>query len=94
MSNAANILREAASVIEQRGKLRDLPNGERSMARAVQSFNALSGANMTELDGWLFMCVLKLARASAGTPHVDDYTDLAGYGALGAECIMNTELKP
>lgn len=84
---AADILREAAAVIEQRATLRDLPNGERSMARAVQSYNALTGSTLSELDGWIFMCVLKMARATAGKPHIDDFTDLAGYAALAAEGV-------
>lgn len=82
---AADLLRSAAEVIEQRAALRDLPNGERSMLRAVTAYNALTGATMSELDGWTFMCVLKLARATAGTPHLDDFTDLAGYAALAGE---------
>lgn len=84
---ANEILRQAADVIEQRGQLRDKPDGERSMARAVEAFNTLTGASITELDGWLFMSVLKIARATAGRPHLDDWTDLAGYAALGAECV-------
>lgn len=89
---ANEILRQAADVIEERGKLRDKPDGERSMARAVEAFNALTGASMTELEGWLFMSVLKLARATAGSPHLDDMTDLAGYAALAAECMSASEL--
>lgn len=91
--SAADILRTAAEVIEQRGQLRDKPDGERSMARAVASFNALTGKNLSELEGWLFMSVLKMARATAGKPHLDDWTDLAGYAALGAECVER-ETKP
>jgi hypothetical protein len=89
---AATILRNAAGIIEERGKVRDTSNGERSMARAVEAFNALKATEdrdyvMSELDGWLFMCVLKMARATAGKPHLDDYSDLAGYAALAAELI-------
>lgn len=84
---ANEILRQAADVIEERGQLRDKPDGERSMARAVTAFNALTGSTMSELDGWLFMSVLKIARATAGKPHLDDCTDLAGYAALAAECV-------
>jgi len=84
---ATTILRTAADVIDQRAALRDTPNGERSMARAVAAYNALTGQNLTVLDGWFFMCVLKLARATAGQPHLDDYTDLAGYAALAGEAI-------
>lgn len=84
----AEILREAAATIEARAVLRDRPDGERSMERAVDAFNGLTGGNarLTELEGWLFMCCLKMARATAGTPHEDDFTDLAGYAALAAEC--------
>jgi hypothetical protein len=85
---ASDILREAAEVIEQRGLLRDKPDGERSMERAVAAYTTLNGNKMeSELDGWLFMAVLKLARATAGKPHLDDLTDLAGYSALAAECL-------
>jgi hypothetical protein len=91
--SAADILRTAAEVIEQRGQLRDKPDGERSMARAVAAFNALTGLKLTELQGWQFMSVLKLARSTAGAAHLDDYTDLAGYAALAAECVER-ETKP
>lgn len=84
---ANEILRQAADVIEERGKLRDKPNGERSMARAVGAFNALMGTNLSEGDGWLFMCCLKMSRGTAGTPHLDDATDQVGYGALWGEWL-------
>lgn len=91
------LLLAAAEAIRQRAALRDLPEGERSMARAIAAYNALTGATLSELDGWLFMCILKLSRATAGEAHIDDYTDLAGYAALAAECLQreafNTALK-
>ena len=92
MKTAADYLREAAQVIEERGKLRDMPDGERSMKRAVEAYTVLRGPVMeSELDGWLFLCALKLARATAGKPHVDDYTDLSGYAALAAECLERNQ---
>lgn len=85
---ADDILRQAADIIEERGKLRDNAEGKRSMARAVSAYTALRGTVMeSELDGWIFMCVLKLARATAGASHLDDFSDLAGYAALARECI-------
>jgi len=89
MKSAALLLRDAANVIDERGKLRDNAQGERSMSRAVESFNALVGGDkrLTELEGWLFMCCLKMARATAGRNHLDDFTDLAGYAALAGECV-------
>jgi hypothetical protein len=85
---ASDFLRQAAEVIEQRGQLRDKPDGERSMERAVDAYVTLNGPVMqTETQGWIFMCILKLARATAGKPHTDDAIDLSGYAALLAECI-------
>ena len=92
--NAADVLRESAAVIEQRAALRDKPDGERSMARAVAAFNALTGRQLTELEGWLFMCALKMSRATAGATHVDDWVDLAGYSALAAESVAPVVIAP
>lgn len=61
------------------------------MARAVGAFNALHGTALTEEQGWQFMCVLKLARASAGAPNTDDYVDLAGYAGLASETLPSPE---
>lgn len=84
---AAEIVQSAADAISQRGTLRDNAAGERSMKRAVDAFNGLLGRPaLTEQEGWLFMCVLKMARATAGKHHLDDYTDLAGYAGLAGEC--------
>lgn len=88
---ADDILRQAAEIIEERGKLRDNAEGERSMARAVAAYTALCGPRMeSELHGWIFMCVLKLARGTAGVSHLDDFSDLAGYAALAGECISES----
>lgn len=72
--NPADMLRQAAATIDARGQLRDTPSGERSMSRAVNTFNALVGGDrrLTEQEGWLFMCCLKMARGTAGKPHLDD----------------------
>jgi hypothetical protein len=84
---AAQIVQQAADEIAQRGQLRDKSSGERSMKRTVDAFNGLLGRPaLTEQEGWLFMCVLKMARATAGKHHLDDYTDLAGYAGLAGEC--------
>ena len=81
---APDILATAARCIAQRAATRDLP-AERSMARAVSAFNALAGASLSERDGWLFMVVLKAARATAGSHNADDYVDGAAYFALAGE---------
>ena len=85
MVKAHETLHQAAAAIEDRAAVRDLPNGERSMARCVRAFNSLTHNAMTVEQGWLFMVCLKLARATAGEVHADDYVDAAGYSALALE---------
>lgn len=83
---ACDFLNDASAALEQRASTRDCAEGERSMARAVAAFNALSGHDICERDGWLFMAVLKAARAMAGGHNGDDYVDGAAYFALAGEC--------
>jgi hypothetical protein len=80
---AANILRTAADTIEARGRLRD-SGKERSMARTVATFNALTGHALTETQGWTFMLLLKLAREQSGHDP-DNWIDATAYAALAAE---------
>lgn len=89
--SATDELRTAAKNIEERASQRDQPQGERSMARAVNAFNALFGdsvaqrGHMTETEGWEFMSLLKKSRAVGGAYHADDYSDDTAYCALAAE---------
>jgi hypothetical protein len=85
--SAADILRQAAETIEQRGNERDTEDGERSMDRAVEAYRALKGDRIrNEADGWDFMVLLKLSRASEGAYQPDDRLDMTAYAALAAEC--------
>lgn len=89
----ARVLREAAATVEQRGIERDTGGGEqpqeRSMARTVAAFNALTGRDLSEREGWLFMQILKASRAIASAANCryneDDYLDGAAYVALASE---------
>ena len=89
---APKLLDDAAQALRDRAVTRDAESGERSMARTVAIFNAMTGQNLTELEGWRFMISLKLARGMQGQAHLDDYVDLAGYAALAGECA--TGLQP
>jgi hypothetical protein len=89
---AARILRTSADTIEARGRLRD--NGkERSMARTVKAFNAITGLTLTETQGWVFMAVLKLARESGGHDP-DNFVDGAAYMALAGESADAPSIQP
>ena len=89
--NANQYLEQARKDMEQRAALRDSPQGERSMAAAVEAFNALSGHKLTEAEGWRFMGLLKTARAMQGDYHEDDYTDKVAYAALEAEAAYRED---
>lgn len=85
---ANEILRQSAQHIEDRASQRDQDGGERSMARCVAAFNALTGHQLSERDGWLFMVQLKAARATTtATGLADDYQDGAAYFALAGESV-------
>lgn len=89
--DAIALLHQAAAQIVNRADQRNCPNGERSMARTVALFNALTGFSLSELDGWQFMQCLKLARSRAGRYVADDYIDNAAYAALAAETAQAGE---
>ena len=84
-ASAQDILDAAAKHIAQRADSRDCAGGERSMGRAVQAFNAITGHGLTERDGWLFRVMRKASRATAGRHNLDDYEDGAAYFALAGE---------
>ena len=94
LPTAPAILTAAADVIAARGVQRDSGQGagqpqERSMAATVAAFNAIEGLQLTERQGWAFMQVLKMVRASTtarnGLYNDDDALDGAAYAALGGE---------
>lgn len=83
-TTAHTILHDAADAIADRAASRDV-SAERSMARCVAAFNAMTGHALTEVDGWWFMVFLKCSRSRAGAHNPDDYLDGAAYVALAGE---------
>ena len=87
--NAVDTLNRAASLMADRARDYDQPGGERSMERAVAAFNAVTGLDLSEADGWLFMVQLKLvrSRSAKGPARVDSCEDAVAYAALMAESV-------
>lgn len=85
MSSAADILSQAASEMKDRAETYDKPDGERSMAATVTAFNAITGHDLTEQQGWQFMETLKMVRSNQGAFHPDCFVDGAAYAALAGE---------
>ena len=92
---AEDFLRQGADVLAERGKDYDQPEGERSMGRTVRAFNAITGRDLTEAEGWLLMQVLKDVRQwqNTGRYHADSAIDGVNYSALKAEALSNQSLK-
>ena len=86
---AEQFLRNGADVLAERGKEYDKPEGERSMARTVAAFNAITGKDLTEAEGWAFMALLKMVRQwqNPGRYHEDSAIDGVNYSALMAEAL-------
>lgn len=83
---ANTLLQKAAEHMAQRASTYDKPDGERSMGRAVEAFNHITGHRLTEPEGWLLLQVLKDVRLfSRNTYHADSAEDCIAYAALKAE---------
>ena len=84
--NAHDILQAAAGHMRDRAATDDKPKGERSMGRAVEAFNAITGRDLSESEGWLLLQVLKSVRLFARPGyHADSAEDSVAYAALVAE---------
>ena len=95
LGDSVSFLQNAAFHIAKNAAQRDCDT-ERSMPRAVAAFNTLTGHELTERDGNVFMAVLKLARAQTGVnngaePNLDDYVDAAVYVAFAGETQTFTD---
>ncbi len=89
--NALDILNTAAAHMQARAATYDKPEGERSMGKAVQAFNAITGRDLTEQEGWTLLAILKFVRfyQNPSVPHQDSLEDLVAYAALLGECALN-----
>lgn len=78
-----------------RAEAYDSEGGERSMAKTVAAFNAITGHKLSEVDGWQFMSVLKAVRlfTNRDTVHFDSMEDGISYEALKAESIVKKGLN-
>jgi len=87
---STEFLQAAIDVQNQRAADYDSPGGERSMGQTVQAFNAITGRDLTEAEGWLLLQVLKDVRQwSAKGYHHDSALDGVAYSALKAEALCN-----
>ncbi|MTI12370.1 DUF6378 domain-containing protein [Sansalvadorimonas verongulae] len=92
-NTAVEILTKGAEHIKQRSETRDKAgSGEKTMERTIRAFYAMYGVNLTVEQGWQFMTLLKMSRASAGKFNLDDYEDGAAYFALAGEAAHELDV--
>lgn len=86
---AEDFLRKSADLLTERGKQYDQLGGERSMGKAVRAFNAVTGRDLTEPEGWLLLQLLKDVRQwqNPDKYHADSAEDCVSYAALKAEAL-------
>ena len=87
---ATDFLSKALILLEERGKDYDQPQGERSMGKTVQAFNAITGHTLKESEGWLLLQLLKDVRqwSNPNSYHADSAEDCISYAALKAEALI------
>lgn len=92
--DAPALLAKAAGIMTERAKEYDQPGGERSVGKIVTAFNAITGQQITEAQGWLFLQILKQVRLFAAPGfHADSAEDNIAYAALLAEAKQR-DAKP
>lgn len=95
MTAAADFLRKAAEHMADRARTYDKPTGERSMGRTVGAFNAITGKDLTETEGWMLLMLLKAVRLQQrASYHADSAEDLVAYAALVGEARSNELTDP
>lgn len=86
--SAYSFLDRAKALLGDRGKEYDQGN-ERSMGKAIEAFNAITGRDLKESEGLLLMVLLKQVRQwSADGYHKDSAEDAISYSALLAESLL------
>lgn len=87
---AETFLQNALIEMEERAKTYDSDGGERSMGKTIAAFNAITGRDLTEQEGWLIMLLLKQVRQwSTEQYHHDSALDSVAYAALLAESLYS-----
>jgi hypothetical protein len=91
--SAHDFLQAAIQHMQDRAKTYDKPQGERSMSATVAAFRAVTGIQMSEEQGWLFMALLKAVRSQQGEYKADNYEDGAAYFGLCGEAASKERVR-
>lgn len=92
MSGRAQVLDAAKAAVTQDRQASYGPP-EESFERIARLWSAYLGWTLQPSDVALMMALLKVARVQGNPAHRDNYVDLAGYAACGAEIAQAAELR-
>ena len=92
-SPAVQLLQRAVEINIEHETDRDIEGNERAMRKTVAAFNALTGHELSERDGNIFMTLVKMGRDQQrvilGLPvNADDFIDGANYLAFAGEARL------
>lgn len=92
---STEFLQAAIDVQAERGVTYDKPSGERSMGATVTAFNAITGRDLSEAEGWLLLQTLKDVRQwqNPSKYHHDSALDGVAYSALKAEALSEEQAQ-
>lgn len=92
---STEFLQAAIDVQAERGVTYDKPTGERSMGATVTAFNAITGRDLSEAEGWLLLQTLKDVRQwqNPSKYHHDSALDGVAYSALKAEALSEETIN-
>jgi len=92
---STEFLQSAIDVQAERGATYDKPTGERSMGATVTAFNAITGRDLSEAEGWLLLQTLKDVRQwqNPSKYHHDSALDGVAYSALKAEALSEDQVS-
>lgn len=92
---STEFLQAAIDVQAERGQTYDKPTGERSMGATVTAFNAITGRDLSEAEGWLLLQTLKDVRQwqNPSKYHHDSALDGVAYSALKAEALSQEVIR-
>ncbi|MDX5979572.1 hypothetical protein [Vreelandella alkaliphila] len=84
--SARDLLTEAIQGVGKRTVESSSDNGGQGMADAVQAFNAITGCDLSEAEGWAFLLVNQLVASRQGGPFTaKTYSTMASLVGLAGE---------
>ena len=84
------LLRRATRIVnDDRNKSYGDPS--ENLATIADMWNTMFGGESTAHDVALAMIAVKLSRLVTTPNHEDSWTDIAGYAAIGWECVVDEE---